>query len=155
MKGISPLLATILLIAFTVAVSGIISLWLISFSKTTTTTVGTEAETQLVCSYAGISLYDVKYSNNYLSGTIENVGSVPLGNISLQVIYTNATQQKFELCLVGNQAISCSVSNISLTSYGDIVTFNISIGGSNYNKIRAIGNCSTAYEITASEVTVS
>jgi flagellin-like protein len=156
MKGISPLIATILLIAFTVAVAGIISVWLTGFARTSTSTVGQESERQLICSYAALSLKSVKYSSSSstLSGIIENSGSVAIGNISLQIIYTNATTQKFELCLIGNQALNCSVSNITLAKYGDAVTFNVS-ASSNYDKIIATGNCSTRAEIGASEVTLA
>jgi hypothetical protein len=79
---------------------------------------------------------------------------VAIGNISLQIIYANATTQKFELCLIGNQALNCSVSNLTLAKYGDTVTFNVS-ASSNYDKIIAIGNCSTRDEISASEVSLT
>jgi flagellin-like protein len=156
MKGISPLVATVLLIAFTVAVAGIISVWLTGFARTSTSTVGKESERQLICSYAAISLRSVKYStsSSTLSGILENSGSVAIGNLSLQIIYANATTQKFELCLIGNQALNCSVSNISLAKYGDAITFNVS-ASRDFDTIIATGNCSTRDEIGVSEVSLA
>ena len=49
MKGISPMLATILLVAFTVAVGGIISVWFSSFTRTTTTNVESSSTNQTKC----------------------------------------------------------------------------------------------------------
>jgi flagellin-like protein len=156
MKGISPLVATVLLIAFTVSVAGIISVWLTSFARTTTSTVGEESERQLLCIHASLSLRSVAYSSssNTLTGILENSGEVPIGNISLQIIYNNATSQKFELCLVGNRALNCSVSNLTLARYGETAVFNVSISD-NYDRIIAIGNCTTRDEVKASEVTLA
>jgi flagellin-like protein len=151
LKGLSPLIAIILLIAFTVAVAGIISVWLTGFARTQTELVGEEAEFQLICSYAGIALSDVKYGNGYLAGIVENVGTVVLGNISLHITYLNASSEKTDLCIAGNNVVKCSVSNITLFS-NEIVSFNISIGGSNYDEIRVAGNCSTHDEVERSEV---
>jgi flagellin-like protein len=155
MRGVSPLVATVLLIAFTVMVAGIISIWLSGFTKTSVSTIGSEAEQQIACIHASLSLRDVKYSTSSgsLFGSIENTGVVNIGNISLHVIYANATFQKFELCLVGNQALSCPLSNLTLASR-DLVTFNISVA-SNYDKIILTGNCSTRDEISANDVSLA
>jgi len=40
MKGISPMIATVLLVGFTVAVGAILSLWFSTYTKTQTATVG-------------------------------------------------------------------------------------------------------------------
>jgi flagellin-like protein len=158
MKGISPLVATVLLIAFTVSIAGIISAWLTSFARTTTSTVSEESERQLLCLHASLSLRSATYSSssNSLIGVLENSGEVPIGNISLQIIYNDATSQKFELCLVGDRVLNCSVSNLTLARYGDTATFNVSV--SSYDKIDrviVIGNCSTRDEIRANEITLS
>ena len=49
LKGISPLIGTVLLVAFTIAVAGIISAWIIPYTKRQTALVGEEAETQTYC----------------------------------------------------------------------------------------------------------
>jgi flagellin-like protein len=56
MKAISPMVATILLIAFTVAVGGIISVWLTGFTRTATG--GTESRTEALnrCTASGFEV---------------------------------------------------------------------------------------------------
>lgn len=153
MKGISPLVATVLLIAFVVSVAGILSIWLHSLTVSTTQLVGTEASVAIACSYGGIKLTDLYFSNNFLTGGIENTGSITLGNISLQIVYSNLTTQKFELCLEDGIAKSCSLSNLTL-SPRDLIYFNISIS-SNYDKIRVLTNCTSVYfEAESSDVSL-
>jgi len=48
-KAISPMIATVLLIAFTVAVGGILSLWLTGYMTTTTGVVETATTNQTKC----------------------------------------------------------------------------------------------------------
>lgn len=146
MKAISPLIATVLLIAFTVAVAGIISTWLSSFTTTTTETVKKQSETQVTCVYGSINLKSLKYRTPYLSGAIENNGQIAIGNITLNILYQNASSEKIGLCMFGNNtAATCSVSNFSL-SVSEYKSFNVSIGGSNYDEIRATTNCSNVVD---------
>jgi flagellin-like protein len=139
MKGISPMIATVLLIAFTVAIGGIISIWLTTYTTTTTETISKESETRMTCMYAGIALRNLKFNNSYLTGNIENTGSIKLSDINLHIIYQNASVEKIPLCLIGGIAKSCSTSNITL-SQRDLISFNVS-AGSNYDKIRVTSNC--------------
>jgi len=57
-KAISPMIATILLIAFTVAVGGIISVWMTSYTRTTGASVSSVTENTTACmnSYPNILL---------------------------------------------------------------------------------------------------
>jgi flagellin-like protein len=155
MKGISPLIATVLLIAFTIAVGGIISIWLTGYTTTTTEIISEESEARIACIGAGISLRDLKFNStiSYLTGNIENTGTVKLGDIDLHILYQNASVEKIPLCLIGGVAKNCTKSNITL-SQRDIVSFNVS-SGSTYNKIRVTSNCSEATdEAESDEVTV-
>ena len=144
MKGLSPLVATILLIAFVIGVAGILSVWLTTFTRTTTELVGEETSKTIICSYGGISLYSLKYSNGFLTGNIENTRSISLGNITLQIIYLNQTSQKNKLCLSGTVAINCTTANVSV-SPRELVSFNVS-ASSNYDKIRVMTNCSSVFD---------
>jgi len=88
-KGISPLIAEVLLIGFTVAVASLVILWATSFTRTTTSRIGSQADIQAACMNAGIDFFGtVTYntSSQTISGYIKNTGNVPLGNISFQVI---------------------------------------------------------------------
>ena len=59
MKGISPLIAGVLMIAFTLAVAAIISGWLTSVTRTTTEEASENIETQASCSNAALTLEKV------------------------------------------------------------------------------------------------
>jgi len=143
MKGISPLVATVLLIAFVVSIAGILSIWLNSLTVSTTQLVGTEASIAITCSYGGIRLLDLRYSNNFLTGGIENTGSITLGNLTLQIIYLNLTTERFNLCLEGGAAKSCPSPTLLLYPR-ELVYFNVSCS-ENFDKIRVLTNCTSVY----------
>lgn len=152
-RGISPLVATVMLIAFTVAVAGIVSIWITTFTKTSTTSVGEHSERELYCSYAGISMSSLRYctTNGRLSGIVENTNLVDLGNITLQIIYQNATSQK--IYLSQNGSARSDASTMSLTPR-EQAAFNVSDVSSNYNLIHLYTNCTNAYhDATRSDVT--
>ena len=156
MKGISPLVATVLLIAFTVAVAGLLSNWLTGFASQTTQQVGTSSSNTLSCSYGGVSLGSLKFSSssNTISGNIENTGTVSLGNVSLQIIYSNKTVANYLLCTVSGVANNCTAKNISLIPR-DLVTFNISAQNT-YESLRIATNCSGVFDTaTTGEISVS
>jgi flagellin-like protein len=143
-KGISSIIATVLLIAFTVAVAGILSGWLTSFTTTSTQTVKSQSDIELTCSYGGISLNSLRYSGGYLSGNIDNTRTVSLGGLSIQIIFTNKTIQNVKLCSTGTTTVSCDTANASL-SPRETTTFNITTT-SNYDTIRIYTNCSSVYD---------
>ena len=156
-KGISPLIATVLLIAFTVAVAGIISVWLTGFASTTTKTVGGQANIEIICTGGQISLSNLRFcsSGGNLTGDVSNAGTLALGNITLQILYANGTQQKFYLSLMGN------LINVNTTCCGNLTIspaekyrFNIS-ATSGYDKIRVLTNCTAKVTDEASSTDVT
>ena len=78
MKGISPMLATILLVAFTVAIGGIISVWFSSFTRTTTANVESASVNQTKCAGTYIDISSVTAS----SFVIVNRGDQNVTNIN-------------------------------------------------------------------------
>ena len=149
-KGISPFIASVLLIAFAVTVAGVYGGWFQSFIKTITGTVEEREEKRVECIYGGIALDDVQYDNTsgsgYITGSIENTDIIPLGNIDIEIFYDNATRQKIDL-------------NEELES-GEKKTFNETLGCSNkyncnYDKVRIYTNCSDVDdEVSSSDITV-
>jgi len=132
-KGISPFIASVLLIAFAIAVASIYSGWITGFTKETTEEVKEKSEKRVTCSYGGIALDDLEYNSTSgnLTGTIENTDIIPLGNIDLEIFYNNATREKKDL-------------NMELEP-GERNTFNQAINN-NYEKIRIYTNCSNVYD---------
>jgi len=132
-KGISPFIASVLLIAFAIAVASIYSGWITDFTKGTTEEVKEKSEKRVTCSYGGIALDDLEYNSTSgnLTGTIENTDIIPLGNIDLEIFYNNATREKKDL----NMELEPGERNI----------FNQAINN-NYEKIRIYTNCSNVYD---------
>lgn len=133
MKGISPFVASALLIAVAFVIAGIYEAWLISFSKGTTKEIGKHAEKKLICNNGGIALQNLVYnsSKGNLTGEIINTNLIPLGDINLEIFYSNATREEKNL----NMTLEPGEKNV----------FNIHIN-QNYEKIRVITNCSNVYD---------
>lgn len=147
MRGISPLVSSVLLIAFSVTVAVLIGSWYRNLTRTSTETVGTHARESLICSYGGINLYNVIFSSSSqnISGNIKNTGNVILGDIDIQIFYTNGSSLKHDLNLV--------------LEPGDTESFNVSSGCSSLNAIdfvRVKTNCSNVDdEVENSEITLT
>ncbi len=62
-KGLSPLIATVLLIAFTIAVAGLVSNFLIGFSETQTEETTDRASQDISCAYSGLFIREAEYTN--------------------------------------------------------------------------------------------
>jgi len=91
MKGISPFIAAILLIAFVVAVGSIVSPWLTSFTKSKTSEVEDKSEGQIDCIFSSLdfSSSDVEYNfsttPDWVNITIDNTGSTNLYNFEISL----------------------------------------------------------------------
>ncbi|MCJ7450243.1 MAG: hypothetical protein MUP58_00710 [Candidatus Nanohaloarchaeota archaeon QJJ-9] len=82
-KGISPLIAAVLLIAFTMAVAAILTAWVTQFTQDTTGAVGNESERVIQCSYAGLSIYDAVNDSGNLTVSVANTGTQDMSNVSI------------------------------------------------------------------------
>lgn len=82
-KGISPLIASVLLIAFTVSVAMIVMGWFSSFVRTTTTNVSGVTETAIGCSSGIIEIDHIYIQNQTGSAWIVAKNS---GQIALSVV---------------------------------------------------------------------
>ena len=96
-KGISDMIASVLLVAFTVAAFGIIVTWGTNYISETTQDVSEKSDTELNCIYGSISVSDLSYCNDYLYGIIENTGMIDVKNLTLQIIYSNASSITYPL----------------------------------------------------------
>lgn len=148
------MVATVLLIGFTVAVAGLVSVWLTSFTKTSTGTIEEQGTKQITCNFGGIALSSLTFSNTYLSGNVENTGTVDVGQITLQILNTSAMTNTTPLCSSGAIVFSCSSANLSL-SPGVRQSFNISAGATkaSISTVRVYTNCSNVDdEASGSEI---
>jgi flagellin-like protein len=113
-KGISPLVASVLLIAITMTLAGAIAYWASSFVSTTLPPNQTMPTGE--CISANFRIYSCKY--NYTSGLsmiLYNLANVELKNLTLFVIYPNSSVQSVSLndTLRPNDLKSFLVSGIS------------------------------------------
>ncbi|MEM5773141.1 MAG: archaellin/type IV pilin N-terminal domain-containing protein [Candidatus Aenigmatarchaeota archaeon] len=154
MKGISPLIATVLLIALTVAVAGIVGTWLFGFTRTSTQTVQQQANIEIICGNGGISLSDVCYSNGYLAGYMRNTGTITLGNITINILYTNGSVQRYYFSYAGGSVLAQTSCCGNLTLFvGEKYKFNVS-ADTNYQLVYILTNCTSKVtdEVEASEI---
>lgn len=93
-KGISPLIAAVLLIAFTMAIAGIMATWATSFSSERL--AGAQK-----CVFA-LEILDLKFSNNNVSVRIgNNLKTDTLSGFMASIIYEDATKNKENIELSG------------------------------------------------------
>lgn len=78
-RGLSPVIATVLLIAMVLAISLIVFLWFRSFAQESITKFG-GTNIDLVCK-------DVQFDASYSSGNLDlsNIGNVPIYSFQLQI----------------------------------------------------------------------
>ena len=80
MKGISPLIAAVLLIAFTMAIAGIMATWATTFTKESFSCMGV------------LKIDSLSFSNGNVSFKIINQGDVALESLSASVEYTDVNK---------------------------------------------------------------
>ncbi len=91
-KGISPLIAAVLLIAFTVAIATLVMGWFSQVTRTTTTTVSNKTTEAVSCSNAQVTIEDVYMRLNATESDarviVKNTGFSSITITSLQVYNT-------------------------------------------------------------------
>ncbi|MDY6771549.1 MAG: archaellin/type IV pilin N-terminal domain-containing protein [Candidatus Nanohaloarchaea archaeon] len=118
-KGISPLIAAVLLIAFTMAVAAILTAWVTTFTKQTTGQVGNKSQRLVACSFAGLSIYDAVYNqgNNAVTIAVANTGTRDLSDgVSIVVSHNNGSA----ITHVMKGLDTGSVQSVSLDMWGGV-----------------------------------
>ncbi len=83
-KGLSPVIASVLLIAIVVVIALIIFMWFRGISEEAITKFG-DKNVKLVC---GDVKFEATYSNDFLS--ISNTGNVPIYNMNVRILSPGA-----------------------------------------------------------------
>lgn len=95
MKGLSPLIAAVLLIAFTVAISSIFMGWMSETSRETTKKVSDNLETSAQASSASVSIESlIEYGGNYTL-MVSNSGYKDFNNVTGTVLFTDGSTCNF------------------------------------------------------------
>ena len=115
-KGISPLVASVLLIAATMSIAGILAYWASSFVSKQTDTFENQSVTS-GCNYAGFKIYSCNYnsSSRKLTMILENTRDVTLKNLNIFIFYPNSTVSSpisLNETLTANQFKSFTIENM-------------------------------------------
>lgn len=131
MKGISPLVASVLLIAITMTIAGAIAYWASNFVSQQIR--GFENQTVASeCNFADFSIYSCSYNSTTSNITLilENIRNVELRDLAIQVIYPNGT-----------------ISTIPLNETLPVAPFNLKsfrfFASPDYSKIKITTHCPT------------
>ncbi|MBS3055183.1 MAG: hypothetical protein J4452_01690 [Candidatus Aenigmarchaeota archaeon] len=127
MKGISPMIAIVLLIAFTVAIGGIMSVWLTGLTNTQTQQVSNQSAAQAKCTPALV---------------IELVKAPSVVAGALNITFSNPSQQTINAisALIPNNMTTITLSATSLLP-GDVGTARVNVS-SLPTFVRVLGTCS-------------
>lgn len=121
MKGISPLIATVLLIAFTIGVGGLVSLFATSLTTTTTGITSNSSESLTKCAGAWLEVRRVTNSTIVFSNpNRETVTAV-------QVIFTNGNNQTATDQILSPGETGALTLNGGLISSSNVVTANTTV----------------------------
>lgn len=145
MKGVSPLLATVLLIVIVVSISALLVSWITSFTKSSEQTVTNRTSGTLDCSGASLTIQDV-YVTNGSAGTIralvKNDGLVR----GLAIISGQA---------INNTGSNFTATNVPISSFGvgdleTVVFANVSMATcSAFSQVIITSNCGGIYDVFA------
>lgn len=160
--GISPMISVVLLIAVTVAVAAIISVWLSNMATTQTETTGTAAEKQVLCARSVLTIDEVTSKFNTTAGG-------DTFNVTITYSYGTENLYNFNISLVDNSRGSFTATPVNVTNFnktnpfspGMSHTFNINIGnantvekigdlpGTSLYSIRVVAKCQDTYPVSA------
>jgi flagellin-like protein len=152
MKGISPFISTILLIAITVAVAGMIGLWITTLTHTQTGIVGNKTEEDIDCRYAGIKIDDSTIQCNFagssdqLNFTLENTGTVDMYNFNGEIYLGGLIYSYSVYNPLTNLAFNSTYPIRPGESKTVVVNITDNLASSNPTWIRVVSRCPTVYD---------
>jgi archaellum component FlaF (FlaF/FlaG flagellin family) len=133
------IIMTVVFIVIRYSTSFILGMWLKGFTEEQTAEVATRSQSQIACSVGGISLSGINYCNGLLKGNVINTGTISLGNLTLQVLYSDQSIEKFNL----QQQLKPT----------ETYQFTINIK-TNYDRVKIISNCTSVFdEVSSAEIT--
>ena len=149
-KGLSPLIASVLLVAFTMAVAAIIVVWITGFTQQQTANIGTRGERQVLCGYSVLSVDkdDVNVVGSNMNVTVTYSGGTETLNITgftvrdvNGVTYVNATVPNVD-AVSRNWAVGSSNKFINYILSGTVPS------GLALAEFRVTGLCQSQYVVT-------
>ncbi len=111
-KGVSPLIAAVLLIAFTMAVAAILTAWVTTFTEEQTQQLGNESEQQIDCSFAQLEVFDTSAGADWVNVAVTNRGTVDFTNVSITVLNSGNVVGEGSLGLVSGSTDNVNISDL-------------------------------------------
>lgn len=133
MKGISPLVASVLLIAITLAVAAILANYISTYTQETLGALPTCIGGSVVYATADYPKWDD--ANTRIKAVIE-AQYVPLGDFRFEVLLINDTTLR---------SSDTTGTSLAAGSTGTIISGSLDVTKSQINKIRVSTNCSNVY----------
>ncbi len=141
-KGISPMIAIVLLIAFTVAVGGILSLWLTTLTSTQTTTTGSAAEKQILCARSVLTIDEVRYND-----------AGDAANITYRYTYGTEALSDLNFFFIdeSRNTYNRSFATLMTMGPGDSNTTSIVLTGmsGSLQEVRLVAKCQSTYPVSS------
>lgn len=138
-KGVSPMVAVVLLIAITVLLSGVIFGWIKTFSFAETEKISNRSEELTTCSGSAISVDDVylDFGSNKSRATVRNTGQLTERITSAQMLNTNGANAT----MLGNQTVTIPRGEVRIVEF--------SLNGTvpacaNFSQVKVSTLCSSA-----------
>ena len=119
-KAISPMIATVLLIAFTVAVGGILSMWLTSLASTQTETTGAAAEKQILCARSVLKIDEATF--------LQEAAGVDSANVTVVYEYGTENLYNFSISFIDSNRLSYTITAASLATKVGMTQYNNTAG---------------------------
>lgn len=118
-KGISPIIASVLLLAVTLSIMGIFSGWAPQLVQSVTEDTSNRTDHRLNCNDADLGFETASFSGSNLDVAIRNTGNYDLNNVIIAAYYTNDTlaAQDTGNAINGGQLNSISMSVNSKPGY--------------------------------------
>lgn len=118
-KGISPIIASVLLLAVTLSIMGIFSGWAPQLVQSVTEDTSNSTNQRLNCNDAGLGFESASFSGSNLDVAIRNTGTYDLGNVIIAAYYSNDSlaAQDTGNTVNGGQLTSISMSVSSKPGY--------------------------------------
>lgn len=133
-KGISPLIASVLLIAFTLSIGAFMSTWLQDITKKQTDETVKNSKPE--CQFAALNIQEIVYTNSShkLRLDVENTGTKSVTLNKIKLIYSDDLNVYLDL----NSTLISNGDTYSLTA--DNTTTNGSVR-SDIRKLRLVTDC--------------
>ena len=149
LKGLSPLIATVLLVAITITLAIVIVPWAINFAQTQMNTVTTQGEEKVNCIEAGLNFQSADVGYDTLTSPARII--VTIANTGLVGLYDFRLQFKLGDTYSGLYSPTTQYNASSKVSPQQKVTLNASIPqlSGTLKSVRVISNyCKVAAEVT-------